>query len=305
MNGLKKLSLIFALTMMWSPSFLFIKLAVREIPPLTTVSLRVLLAAIFLSVILLIKGRSFPKSPMFWFHSAMMAFFSSVLPFYSFCCAEQTIDSALAAIINGTTPMFTAFLAHCFIHDDRLSIQKVIGMVFSAVGLVLLFLPNILSGLQGNLTGMFFAVTAAVSYAVSFIYAKKYLTQQPTFVAPTAQILLSAMMLCPFALWFESPWTLNFPSLYAVGGILGMAIFGTTIAFVIYYKLLEVCGPTALSMVACFFPVGGMFLGYFFLGENITWLGIAAAFLILCGVLVVNNLITVPRLLRKRAIEQL
>ena len=303
MGSARRFLLILALTAMWSPSFLFIKLAIQDIPPLTTVTLRVTLAAIILLAILTWKRTSLPKMGTFWFHSTIMAFFSSVFPFYMFCFAEQTIPSALAAILNGTSPMFTAFLAHCFIPSDRLHLKKAIGISFGAVGLILLFLPNLMELFEDNAApdtiGMIAAAVAAFSYAISHIYAKKYLTKQAPFVAPTAQIMLSSLMLIPFALWIDVPLSLPWPSLSAIMGVCGLAIFGTVTAFIIYYKLLDHCGPTAISMVACFFPAVGMLLGFLFLGESLSIENIAAASLILIGVMIVNEVITLPFLKTK------
>ena len=139
MSPLRRFLYILLLTAMWSPSFLFIKIIIQEIPTLTTIALRVTLAAIALLIILRLKKRSLPTDLPFWCHSAAMAFLCSVLPFYLFAYAEQYIDSAMASILNGTSPMFTAVFAHFLIPSDRLSIQKVIGITLSVCGIALLF----------------------------------------------------------------------------------------------------------------------------------------------------------------------
>lgn len=299
MSPIRKLLLILALTAMWSPSFLFIKLAIAEIPPLTTIALRVTLAALIFIVILFFKRRSLPRDPLFWIHSSMMALFSSIFPFYMFCYAEQSIDSSLAAILNGTTPMFTAFLAHYFIPSDQFKLQKFVGIGLSFCGLSLLFLPKIIHYLSGssaeNFGGILACTTGAFSYAVSHIYAKKFLIKQPSFVAPTAQILISSLILIPLALWIEAPYDLPLPSFSAISGVCGLALIGTVFAFMIYYRLLEHCGPTAISMVACFFPAVGMFLGFLFLGESLAIKNLVAAGLILLGVAIVNELIVLKK----------
>lgn len=299
MSPAKRILLIIALTMMWSPSFLFIKLAVAELPPFTIVTLRVSIAALVLACILLYLRRALPKDPMFWVHSAILAFFSSVMPFILFCHAEQTIESALAAILNGSSPMFTALLAHIFIPTDRLHAQKVIGIGLSAAGMMLLFAPNIQDGLDGTVVGMIAGATAAFCYAIGHIYAKKYQTGFIPFVVPTAQLICSGLMMAPLALMFDDPFSLPMPSASAILGICGLSFFGTILAFIIYYKLIENCGPTAVSMVACFFPVGGMLLGFIFLGETLTWSGLTASFIIFLGLLVVNEAVDLKPLLAR------
>jgi drug/metabolite transporter (DMT)-like permease len=292
MNPGKRLLLSIALTLMWSPSFLFIKLAVTELPPITVVSLRVSLAALLLYSLLRWRGRTLPTDRSFWFHSTIMAFFSSAFPFCLFCVAEQTIDSALAAMINGTAPIYTAMLAQIFIPSDRMNLQKATGMLISSMGLVLLFVPNILEGLTGTTVGILTASLATICYAISHVYGKKFMMGQPRFVAPTAQFALSALMLTPLAFLFEAPLSLEPPSIAAISGVCGLALFGTFFAFIIYYHLLDKCGPTSVAMVSYFFPVGGMVLGYLFLGEHLSWSSLCAAALILIGMMVVNQVIS-------------
>jgi drug/metabolite transporter (DMT)-like permease len=282
------------LTMMWSPSFLFIKLAVTEIPVCTVVALRVSIAALLLGTIMLLQGRVFPKSGPFWFHSLLFAFMSSVFPFCMFCYAEQSIDSALAAILNGSTPMFTALLAHLFVSSDRMDREKIVGILLSISGLLLLFWPALQAGVEGTLMGMMAAASGAFSYAVSHVYAKKYFSGQTPYVAPTAQLLVSALLLIPLALVVDQPLSMPLPSATALLGVGGLALFGTFFAFILYYRLLEISGPTAISMTACFFPVGGLLLGYLFLDESLTGAALFASSLILLGIAFVNGLIRRP-----------
>ena len=292
--AVQRFLLTLLLTMMWSPSFLFIKLAIGEIPVCTLVTLRVSLAALLLGAIMLWQRRSFPADGKFWWHSTLFAFLSSIFPFCMFCCAEQTIDSALAAVLNGSTPMFTAVLAHLFIPSDRVDAQKGAGIALSLFGLLLLFWPALQQGVSGTVVGMAAASLGAFSYAVSHVYAKKYVSGQAPFVAPTAQLMLSGLLLAPFALFFDHPFALPMPSWNALLGVGGLAIFGTFFAFIIYYRMLEISGPTAISMTACFFPVVGMLLGYLFLEEAITLGSLFAAGLILMGIALVNDLVKLP-----------
>lgn len=304
MSSLKRFFLILALTFMWAPSFLFIKLAVEELPPFTIVTLRVSIATLILGGILFSLRRALPSEIPFWIHSMILALFSSVMPFVLFCYAEKSIESALAAILNATSPMFTALLAHAFVPTDKLKLHKILGIILSAAGLLLLFSPNIQNGLTGSTLGILAGATAAFCYAISHVYAKKYIVGKAPFIAPTAQLLCSSLLLLPIMLFVDTPWTLEIPSVKAIMGVLGLSLFGTVIAFIIYYKLIEACGPTAISMVACFFPVIGMILGFAFLGETMTWGSFGASTLIVLGVMMVNEVIDLKPLLNRLPIPQ-
>jgi drug/metabolite transporter (DMT)-like permease len=288
--------MILALTCMWSPSFLFIKLAIQDLPPITIVTLRVGMAAFLLICILLYKRQSLPKEGWFWFHSLMMAIVSSAVPMGLFCYAEQSIDSALAALLNGGSPIFTALLSHTLLTNDKLTPQKALGIGLSLLGMVIIFIPNILMGLSGSTLGMLAGIGAAFSYGVSHVYAKKFTTKQAPFVSPTAQLIACTLLLVPFSLWFEAPLSLPMPSTSAMIGVGGMTIMGTFLAYILYFRILEHCGPTAISMVACFFPVFGMVLGFLFLDESMTLGGIMAAGLVLFGMMLVTGVVNVPQL---------
>lgn len=283
-----------ALTLMWSPSFLFIKLALQDLPPMTIVGLRVSLAAVVMIIILLWKRIALPRGWVFWMQISLMALFASVIPFCLFCYAEQSIDSALAAILNGTSPMFTAVLAQLFVNSDRMNARKFLGVLLSCAGVVLLFAPKLQEGISGTTLGMAAALVASFSYAVSHIFGKLYITGLKPYVAPATQFIASSMMLWPLAFYHDQVWTLSMPSGIAMMGVGGLAFLGTVVAFIIYYKLLDHCGPTAVSTVACYFPLVGMFLGFLFLGESFTLMSLFGAFVIFAGMLYVNEVIDIP-----------
>ncbi len=302
MTPIKRFLLMVALTCMWSPSFLFIKLSINEMPPLLVVSLRVTLAAMVLGLILTLKRTSLPANVSFWGRTAIMALFSSVFPFCLFCYAELSIDSAVAAILNGTSLMFTAMLAQIFVPTDKMNVQKSIGIALSSIGVVWLFAPQLQEGVSGTTLGMAAATLAAFCYAVSHVYGKLFITGQKPFIAPTAQLLVSALLLWPVTFYKEQVWTLPMPSFQAIMGVCGLAFLGTVCAFIIYYKLLEHCGPTAISMVSCFFPVGGMLLGFVFLGETFTTNDMLASSTIILGMLTMNDVVSFNFLRRPQGV---
>lgn len=282
-----------ALTCMWSPSFLFIKLAIKDLPPVTVAALRISLGFIILYLLMKWKKIALPKNTLFWSHALIIGLFSTAFPFSLFCYAEQTIDSSLAAILNGTVPMYTALLSQFFIPSDRLNLQKAVGIACCAGGLLLLFAPDIQEGMTGTAYGMLAGAAAALCYSIHHIYGKLYFTGHRQFVAPTASLMISSLVLWPFALWFENPLALPLPSLSSLLGVCGLALFGTVCAFILYYKLLEESGPIAMSLVACFFPVGGMLLGVIFLDESFSLMQMIAAAMILTGMAIVNQLIPI------------
>jgi drug/metabolite transporter (DMT)-like permease len=278
------------LACLWGPSFLFIKVAVGEIPPLTLVTGRVGLAALVLYVILRLQGRNLPRLGRVWKHFAVVGFFSNALPFVLFSWGEQYIDSALASILNGTTPLFTIVLAHFFIADDRMSSLKVLGALLGLAGLSLLIGPSLLGGMRASTWGLLAVTLAAASYGVAMVYTRQNLRGLPPLVAPTAQLTMATVYMLPLSVLLEEPFSQPFPSWAAAGSLLGLSMLGTALAFVIYYHLMDKTSATYVSMVTYLSPVIGVLLGVLILREQLGWHVYAGFLLILLGIMVVNGI---------------
>ncbi len=293
---------ILFLAMLWGPSFLFIKVAVAEIPPLTTAALRVTFAALFLLSFIRIKGIELPKFGKAWRHFAVLGFFANALPFFLFCWGEQYIDSAIASILNGTTPVFTLLIAHFFTSDEKLSLPKLIGVIISFQGLIALVWPSLMSGFNATAFGCFAVILASLSYGVALVYARKNVRKMPKLVVPTAQLIMASIYLIPASLIMERPLAMAFPSYEAIGSVMALAMLGTAIAFVVYYHILERVGVIHLSMVTYIVPLFGVILGVFVLNEGLTIYTYIGGFLILLGVMIVNGTVALPAFLKiKRA----
>ncbi len=277
------------LASLWGPSFLFIKIAVEDIPPLTMVVGRVGVAATLLYLILRMQGRNLPKFGVTWKHFAFMAFFQNALPFALFNWGEQHIDSALAAILNGTTPLFTIILAHIFADDDRLTPAKVLGVLVGFGGLLLLIAPSLLEGMQATTWGLLAVAIAAACYGIAIVYSRVNLRGLPPLVAPTAQLGLAALFVLPLSLFIEQPFSLPAPSLAALGSLVTLAVFGTALAFLIFYHIIERVSASYVSMVTYMVPVFGVILGVLVLNEQLGWNAYAGCALILAGVMIVNG----------------
>jgi len=203
--------------------------------------------------------------------------------------------------------MFTAVLAQIFVASDRMTPQKILGVFFSCCGVFVLFARQMFEGVDGTTLGLAAATVAALCYGLSHVYGKLYTTGSKPFVAPAGQLLVSAILLVPISLYYEPIADLAVPSMSALGGILGLVLVGTVCAFIVYYKLLEHCGPTAISTVACFFPVNGMLLGFFFLGETMNPEGLLGSMMVLTGMVLVSEVVMIkalqPKILAQVAIS--
>ena len=217
---------ILLLAAIWGPSFLFIKVAVHEVPPITLVLGRVALASLVLFVVLWFRGGRMPKDRQFWLRISFMGLFANAVPFVLFSWGEQFVDSAMASILNGTTPLFTVVLAHYFTVDDRMTPTKMVGTMLGFLGLVLLVVPSLVQGFELETFGLLALVLAAVCYGVTIVFSRKYLSNYPPLVAPTGQLGMAALFLLPLSLIFEQPGNLAMPSLPCIGILGGVVVVG-------------------------------------------------------------------------------
>lgn len=291
--GLRLFMWLLFLASLWGPSFLFIKVAVGGIPPFTLVAGRVGIAAVVLYIILRLQGRNLPGFGPIWKHFAVVGFFSNALPFVLFSWGEIYIDSALAAILNGTTPLFTIVLAHFFIADDRMTPVKVAGTLLGFGGLALLIGPSVVGGVRATTWGLMAVTVAAASYGVAIVYTRKNLRGLPPLVGPIAQLGMATVYILPLSLLVEQPFSRPAPSWAAVGSLLALSLVGTALAFVVYYYILDRASATNLSMVTYLVPVIGLVLGIVVLNEQPGWNAYAGCVFILLGVMAVNGVFRV------------
>ena len=286
---LKSLGLLVLLALLWGPSFLFIKVAVAEIPPITMVVGRVGIGAILLYAMLRWENGRLPRDRETWKHLAIIALVHNAIPFVLFGYGEQHIDSALAAIMNGTTPIFTIILAHFFTETDKLTGRKIIGVLIGFAGLIILSLPSFSDGVWATTWGLLAIAGAAMLYGVAIVYTRNNLRGLPKHVAPTGQMILATLYLIPLSLIVERPFQLPLPSITSLAAVLCLGVFGTALAFIVYYQLQETTDPSYVSMVTYLIPIVGVVLGLVVLNETLTWHSYAGCGLILFSVMIINS----------------
>lgn len=285
---LRNYSLLVLLALFWGPSFFFIKIAVEDIPPATLVALRVGTGTVLLWIIAAISGKKPWRFVHMWKHFLVVGITASALPFFLITYGELYIPSSLAAITNASVPIFTALLAHYFIPTEPLGISKSIGILLGFIGICAIFLPSVLEHSHANELGVLLIVLASISYGVGMVYTRKYLNNVPTLIAPCWQTLVAFLCLVPFSLIFDRPFSLPMPSQAAWMGIGGLILFGTVLAFVLYFEIAKIAGASFLSLVTLLFPLVGIILGVWLLGESLSWNAYVGCVLILLGLAVAN-----------------
>jgi len=263
--------LLFILGGFWGCTFFFNEIAILELPPLSIILFRVGLASIILWIVVFASGITIPRSRDVWVALGIMAAINSAIPFFLIAWGQIHITGGLASILIATSPLFAVVGAHYWTRDEGLTPGKIIGILAGLIGVVFLLGPELLGDIGSDLIGQLSVLAAAICYAGSAIYGRRFATfgVPPLFVA-TGQMTTATVLLVPFTLIVDQPWTLANPSLPVWGAIISLAVVSTTFAYLIYFRILANAGAINILLVNFLVPVSALLLGIFVLGETLT-----------------------------------
>ena len=266
--GLMEWTLLVALAMIWGGAFFFSKVALAEWPPFMIVLCRVGIAALALDLFLVMTGRWVSHSPKTWGMFLIMGALNNAIPFSLIVWGQTRIASGLASILNATTPLWAVLLAHVLTRDERLSPNRMIGVLLGLVGVAVIIGPDAIKGLASNAVAQLAVVGGAFCYALAGIFGKRFRDIPPTATA-AGQLTCSALLMTPIALLVDQPWAAPLPGLKTWGAIIPLALLCTALAYVIYFRVLSRAGATNLLLVTFLIPVSALMLGTFILGERL------------------------------------
>jgi drug/metabolite transporter (DMT)-like permease len=239
------------------------------------------------AVIAVYQKDKFPRDWKTWGIYAILGPTSLAIPIFLISWGEQTIDSAVASILNATVPLFTLIIAHFYLHDDRMSPQKVIGLLTGFAGIVILLSKDLAGSAHNSVIGQAAVILAALFYAGSAVWARKVTQHVEGAVRGAAPLLTSTIFMWALMPLVEP--NFKFPVLPITWvAILWLGVLGSGIAMVLNYYLLHEIGPTRSTMVTYIFPPGGVILGVIFLGEQLSWQLFVGGILVIASLVVVN-----------------
>ncbi len=274
------------LGVIWSSSFLWIKIAIEEMGPMTLVAYRVLFGLLFGIAVILIQREKMPRTLKAWTPLLVLGLTNVAIPFFLISWGEKTIDSGVASILDATVPLFTIVVAHFLLHDDKMTVQKVVGLLIGFAGVVVLMSKDIGSS-AGSILGQGAVILASAFYAGSSIYARKFTEDTPGIFRSMGPLVSATAVMWLASFFFEAPIKVPNTSIIWIA-LLWLGILGSGAAFVMLFYLIHEIGPTRTTMVTYLFPLGGVTLGVIFLHETLTWEIVVGAVLILASLVVAN-----------------
>lgn len=271
----------------WSSSFMWIKIAVQEIGPITLVAFRALFGLLFGIAVIFVQRIPWPRDRQTWLPLLLLGLTNIAIPFFLISWGEQSIYSAVASVLDATVPLFTILIAHYLLRDDKITLPKVMGLLIGFAGVVVLMSKDLFHASSNSLLGQAAVILASAFYAVSSVYARKTTEDTPGIIRSAVPLISASATMWLATFLFESP--VQVPQLGITWvALLWLGVFGSGLAFVMAYYLIHEIGPTRTTMVTYLFPLGGVILGVTFLNEQLTWQLLTGAVLIVLSLVVAN-----------------
>ena len=254
---------------LWGTPYLFLKVAVEEIPTAAIVFFRVLVGAIVLIPIAL-RGKNLAIARKYWSFVFLYAITELIGPWYLITHAEQKLTSGLTGLLVATVPIWSAVLASVFGDHTVWHKSRLFGLVVGFIGVVAVVGIESLSGRQ-DIVSILMVLLAAIGYAYAINMINRRIPEVPGIAINTWAMIITMIVYLPFV-FLNMP--TEVPSIEAIGSVLALGVFCTAIAFIIFFKLVAEVGPPRASFITYLNTAVAVLLGVVILGEPIT-LGIA------------------------------
>jgi len=278
-----------ALGFFWGSSYLFIKIGVDNgLQPFTLIMFRLLIGLALLGIVVAVAREPLPREPRTYGHLFVMGVVNIAIPFSLITFAEQTVDSSLAAVINGAVPLFVIVIAALFLKGETVTVNRLAGLAIGFLGVATLVGVDIADLSSANAVGELALLGATVSYAIGNVYAKAHVHGLRPMIPAVFQVFFGLLVTGVLAFAFESPLAVTWvpESLFAV---VWLGLLGSGLAYLAYFRILQHWGATRTSMVAYLLPVYGIALGALVLSEPVSPTTLIGTVLVIGGIALVNS----------------
>jgi drug/metabolite transporter (DMT)-like permease len=280
--------LLVVLSILWGGSFFFAEIALRELSPLMVVLGRVGIAAAVLHLLVLATGRRMPAQLGHWGDFLAMGALNNLIPFSLIVWGQTQITAGLASILNATTPLFAVLAAHLLTADEKLTASRFAGVVIGFAGAVLMIGPAALQGLGVETLAQLAILAAALTYSFAGLYGRHFRGMPPLLVA-CGQVTCSTLLLVPVVVLIDPPAMHEPPGLNTILALLGIGVFSTAFAYILYFKILALAGATNLLLVTFLIPVSALVLCALFLDEAVAPIQLVGMALIGAGLACIDG----------------
>lgn len=293
---------LLVLALMWGTSYAFIKLGVQTLPTFTLIATRLFIGFVFLATVVAVAREPLPRNPRIYMHLLVMAVVNIVIPFTLITTAERSVDSAIAAIINGATPLVVIVVAALVLHDEPITLGRLLGLLVGYAGVIIIVSPGLATSTGSEISGELALVGSTISYGIGAVYSRRNMRGLRPMIPAVFQVGFAFVMVSALALINEHPFAVawNGDALLAVAWL---GVFGSGAAYLLNFRLLSRIGATRTSILAYFLPVIGIVSGALMFQEKIDPVVLAGTALVLGGIALVNGRFLQRQLYGRRAPE--
>lgn len=291
---------LIVLALMWGTSYAFIKLGVQTLPTFTLIATRLFIGFVFLATVVAIAREPLPRNPRVYMHLLVMAIVNIVIPFYLITTAERSVDSAIAAIINGAVPLVVILLAALFLHDEPITLGRLIGLLIGYAGVIVIVSPGLGSSTGSEISGELALVGSTIAYGIGAVYTRRNMRGLRPMIPAMFQVGFAFAIVSVLALITERPFSVAWNG-DAILAVVWLGIFGSGAAYLLNFRLLARIGATRTSILAYFLPIIGIVSGALMFQETIDPIVLAGTGLVLAGIGLVNGRFLQRRLYGRRS----
>ena len=278
-----------ALGFFWGSSYLFIRIGVQHgLQPFTLIMFRLLIGFVLLAAVVIAARERLPRDPRMYGHLFVMGAINIALPFSLITFAEQSVDSSTASVVNSAVPLFVIVIAAVFLKNEAITVNRVAGLAVGFLGVAILVGVDIAKLTTGGASGELALVAATVSYGFGSVYAKRNVHGLRPMIPALFQVFFGLVITAVLAFATERPLDVTWApeSLLA---IVWLGLFGSGLAYLSYFRILQRWGATRTSLVAYLLPVYGIVLGAAVLHEPIAVSMLIGTALVIGGIALVNS----------------
>lgn len=268
----------------WGSTWLFIKLGLEDLPPLSFAGIRFVISCLILSAIIRFRGLRLPRSSSDWKLLIVTGVLSFSLNYGLLFWGEQYISSGLAALLQATIPAFGLVIAHFYLPGERMTLPKIVGVVLGVCGVGVVFSNQLNIAGGPALAGCVALVLSSLFVAYSNVLVKARGQNLEPAILAAGQMFFGMIPLLLIGIPLEgNPLKFHWTPM-AVVAMLYLALVGSVLAFLLYYWLVHNMDVTKSMLIALVTPVVAVILGMLVLREELNWRTLAGGAMIMAGI---------------------
>lgn len=276
------------LSLIWSSTWLAIKIGLETLPPFLSAGIRFFIAFLTLSIYALKLKLPFPRD---WKSHSFFIVFGLInfsIGYGLVYWGEQYINSGLTSVLFSVMPFYVAFFSIRLLPSEKITVKKIMGITVGFLGIALIFKDQLYLSDRMSVYGMVAVLLSPAFSALGTIMGKKASTTYHVVTMNTFPLLYTAITLLALSLVLETGQPVNF-TLPAILSLLYLSIFGTAIAFVLYFTLLKTTSAVLMSLITFITPPMALFWGWLVLGEGVSWELLLGMLIVFSGILIVRR----------------